>query len=88
MGFGIAARKGDSTGRGEDAGCGVQGSFNARISQDLHQRAALYAVEHGSQAECGGAVGAEGVSDARGIVWLESHISEARCGAPGRLSHL
>jgi len=27
-------------------GYAVQGSFNVRIPQDLHQRAALYAEEH------------------------------------------
>jgi hypothetical protein len=41
------ARKGDSTGRGDDAGCAVQGEVsNVRAAQELHQRAALYAEEH------------------------------------------
>lgn len=45
----------------------LKGSLNVRISQDLHQRAALYAEEHDLKLNAVGAVGVEGVSDARGI---------------------
>jgi predicted HicB family RNase H-like nuclease len=33
-------------GRGKTPDAPFKGSFNVRISQDLHQRAALYAEEH------------------------------------------
>jgi len=70
-------------GAGQDSRCSVQGKFQcADIAGPAPAGGAVCGGAR-SEVECGGAVGFEGVSDARGIGWLEFHISEARCGAPG-----